>query len=157
MPPEITFVRLPDVPAGEIIAHMSDPRVARHMPLLDFAWDEARLAGFVAAKEACWTRDGLGHWGILAGGAYVGWGGFQREGDEWDYGLVLRPDRFGLGLPVTRKALAIARSDARIPYVTFLLPPSRRHLGALRRIGAAPVGTVEHAGARFLKFRLDTR
>ena len=51
----------------------------------------------VAAKEACWRRDGLGHWAILANGAYAGWGGFQKEGEDWDFGLVLSPGFFGLG------------------------------------------------------------
>lgn len=44
--------------------------------------------------DACWARYGLGHWAFLAEGRHVGWGGFQREGDEWDFGLVLRPYAF---------------------------------------------------------------
>lgn len=35
-------------------------------------------------------------------------------------------------------------------------PPSRRNLGALRRMGARAVGRQDHAGAVFLKYRLDT-
>jgi hypothetical protein len=154
--PDITFARLPEIDPTEIMAHMSDPRVAEHMPLLTFAWDAEAVARFVAAKEACWQRDGLGHWAILSDGAYVGWGGFQREGDEWDFGLVLRPDCFGLGMRISRAALAFARSDGRIPYVTFLLPPSRKNLGALRRMGAAFVAEVEYDGAQFLKYCLAT-
>ena len=151
-----TFVRLTKVSLAEIAAHMSDPRVAEHMPLLTAPWDEDDARAFVAAKEACWVRDGLGHWAFLAKGDYIGWGGFQKEGEEWDFGLVLKPDRFGLGLPLARQALAFARADPRIPFVTFLLPPSRTRLGALRRLGARPVGETDHAGERFLKFRLET-
>lgn len=154
--PEITFVRLSDVEPDEIRVHMSDPRVAEHLPLMTFAWDDAAVARFVAQKEACWTRDGLGHWAILADGRYVGWGGFQKEGNEWDFGLVLRADAFGLGIRVARKALDFANRDGRIPYVTFLLPPSRRSLSALERIGARQVGVVTYDGARFLKYRLET-
>ena len=135
---------------------MSDPRVAEHMPLLTFEWDAEALASFIAAKEACWARDGLGHWAILHEGDYVGWGGFQKEGDEWDFGLVLRPECFGLGMAITRKAIAFAKADDRIPYITFLLPPSRRNLGALTRMGAVFVEETEHAGETFLKYRLDT-
>lgn len=151
----IAFGRLGEIDLDEITAHMSDPRVAEHMPLLTGRWDQAASRAFVEAKEVRWRRDGLGHWAILCDGAYIGWGGFQKEGDEWDYGLVLKPDRFGLGMSVTRKALAFARSDERIPFVTFLLPPSRRKLGALERIGARPDGEVDYDGKRFLKFRLD--
>lgn len=153
---KITFTRLPEIPPAEIVAHMSDPRVAVHMPLLTFKWDSETVAKFVAAKEECWRRDGLGHWAILCDKRYVGWGGFQKEGDEWDFGLVLKPDAFGLGTRVARKALDFARRDARISYVTFLLPPSRTKLGALERLGATPVGEIEYQGAVFRKFRLDT-
>lgn len=152
----ITFARLPDIPPEEIIAHMSDPRVAKHMPLLTFKWDLDAVTGFVAEKEACWRRDGCGHWAILCDGRYVGWGGFQKEGSEWDFGLVLKPENFGLGRLILKKAIDIAVADRRMPFVTFLLPPSRKTRGALARLGAKFVDEVGYKGARFLKFRLDT-
>ncbi|MEX0302943.1 MAG: GNAT family N-acetyltransferase [Leisingera sp.] len=135
---------------------MSDPRMAEHMPLLTGVWDEETAIAFVAAKEACWRRDGLGHWAFLSHGAYVGWGGFQKEGTEWDFGLVLTPDSFGLGPAIARKALEFARRDPRIPYVTFLLPPTRRHLRPLARLGAVQTGETRYEGQRFMKFRLET-
>jgi hypothetical protein len=75
---EISFIRLPEVDPSEIVAHMSDPRVAEHMPLLNFEWDDAAVAKFVATKEAFWNRDGLGHWAIMSDDEYVGWGGFPQ-------------------------------------------------------------------------------
>jgi len=152
----LTFARLSEIDPAEIAAHMSDPRVAEHMPLLSMAWDEEVAAQFIATKEACWERDGLGHWAFLSNGRYVGWGGFQKEGEEWDFGLVLRPDVFGLGWRISRKAIDFAVSDARIPYATFLLPPSRKNLGALKRLGAVQTGHVTYDGAHFLKYRLET-
>jgi hypothetical protein len=151
----ITFARLSEVPPDAILAHMSDPRVVAHMPLSTFKWDREAVAAFVAAKEDRWLRDGLGHWAFLFEGRYAGWGGFQKEGDEWDFGLVLKPDCFGLGRRIVKMALAFAGADERIPFVTFLLPPSRKRLGALGRLGARPVGMIEHEGARFLKYRFD--
>lgn len=153
---DITFTRLTEVDPTDIIAHMSDPRVAEHMPLLTFEWDDLAVAKFVATKEACWNRDGLGHWAILQNGKYVGWGGFQKEGDEWDYGLVLKPMSFGLGVRISRKAIEFAVADERIPFVTFLLPPSRKSLGALKRLGATFVAEIEFGGSTFLKYRLNT-
>ncbi len=155
-PSEIAFTRLTEIAPEEIIAHMSDPRVAAHMPLLEGAWDRATYDAFVAAKEACWTRDGLGHWAILLRGAYAGWGGFQKEGEEWDFGLVLKPEHFGIGRRVARKALNVARADPRIPFVTFLLAPSRTNLRGLERLGAQALGEVSYDGRRFLKYRLET-
>ena len=153
---EITFARLPTIDPNEIIMHMSDPRVAEHMPLLTFEWNDASVAKFVATKEDCWRRDGLGHWAILSNKEYVGWGGFQKEGDEWDYGLVLKKASFGLGTLISKKAIKFAFADDRIPFVTFLLPPSRKNLGALSRLGAIFVEEVEHGGSTFLKFRMET-
>ena len=153
---EISFTRLPKIESREIIAHMSEPRIAEHMPLLKFKWDEDSVANFVATKEECWSRDGLGHWAILSNDKYVGWGGFQKEGDEWDFGLVLRPGSFGLGARILRKAIAFAVADQRIPFVTFLLPPSRKKLGGLARLGARFVNEIEYEGEKFLKYRLET-
>lgn len=153
---QITYTRLPKIDPIEIIAHMSDPRVAEHMPLLNFDWDEAAVAKFVATKEEYWSRDGLGHWAILSNNKYVGWGGFQMEGDEWDYGLVLKPNSFGLGIVISREAIEFAVADKRIPFVTFLLPPSRKNLGALKRLGAEFVDEIKYDGSTFLKYRLNT-
>ncbi|WP_375228489.1 GNAT family N-acetyltransferase [Roseobacter sp. S98] len=153
---KISFSRLSTIPVEEIAAHMSDPILAVHMPLLDGSWDTQRAADFVAMKEARWAQDGLGHWAILSDGDYVGWGGFQREGADWDFGLVLKPSAFGLGNRITAQALAFARGDARIPSVTFLLPPTRKKLGALKRLGAQSEGDVTIDGALFRKYRLAT-
>ncbi|MGI9369809.1 MAG: GNAT family N-acetyltransferase [Ruegeria sp.] len=153
---EITFARLPEIEPDEIVAHMSDPRIGEHMPLLTSKWDRAAVAKFVTAKKVHWTRDGLGHWAILFNGEYVGWGGFQKEGDEWDYGLVLKSDSFGLGTRISKQAIEFAMVDERILFVTFLLPPSRRNLRALDRLGARFVDEIEHDGARFFKYRLET-
>ncbi|MDF1668740.1 MAG: GNAT family N-acetyltransferase [Roseovarius sp.] len=153
---KISFVRLPTIAQQEISEHMSDPRLAQHLPLLTFEWDAAATRKFINAKEAYWLRDGLGHWAILADQTYIGWGGFQKEGDEWDYGLVLKPEAFGLGLQISKKAIHFARSHERIPFITFLLPPTRKNLGALSRLGARRVGDVEHEGEMFLKYRLET-
>ncbi len=152
---EITFARLTEVPITEILNHMSDPRVAEHMPLLKGAWDIDAATNFVAQKEACWHRDGLGHWAILSSGRYVGWGGLQKEGKEWDLGLVLKPDDFGLGPKITRKLVEFARAHGGISQVTFLLPPTRKNLAALGRLGAKFIEEVEYDGAAFKKFRLE--
>lgn len=153
---EISLTRLADISPDVIIAHMSDPRVAVHMPLLNFKWDRDAVLKFIADKEECWRRDGLGHWAILCDDTYVGWGGFQKEGNDWDYGLVLKADFFGLGLRITKKAIEFAMADERIPFVTFLLPPSRKNLGALVRLGAKFVDEIEYDGATFLKYRMET-
>ncbi len=153
---DISFTRLSEIQPDEILAHMSDPLVAEHMPLLTFKWDRAAVSNFVAAKEEYWNRDGLGHWAILSNKQYIAWGGFQREGDEWDYGLVLKREAFGLGTRIFKKAIEFAIADDRIPFVTFLLSPSPRNLRALERFGVRFINETEYEGTKVLKYRLET-
>lgn len=152
----LTFARLPEIDPDLITAHMRDRRLRAHMPLLPDDWDDAATRAFVEAKEKTWELDGLGHWAFVEDGTYIGWGGFQKEGAEWDFGLVLQPDHFGAGHRIARACLARAAADPRIPFVTFLLPPSRTRLAALRRLGARELPDVTYAGETFRKFRLDT-
>ncbi len=67
---ELTFARLPDISPDQIMAHMSDACVTPHMPLLTVEWNRNSVTEFVATKERCWDRDGLGHWTILCDGIY---------------------------------------------------------------------------------------
>ena len=152
----LRFLRISSIDPEVIHAHLSDPRVVRHLPLMPRVWDMQAARALVAAKEAAWTRDGLGHWAFMRGETYLGWGGFEREGADWDFGLVLTAEAFGLGLPIARQALDFARGDARMPSVTFLLPVSRRHVGALARLGATEEGRVQVQGAVFRRFRIAT-
>ena len=148
------FVRLPEVEPATILGHLRDPRIARHLPLLPADPDMALVEKIIAAKEACWERDGLGHWAILHNGEYVGWGGFQREGEEWDFGLVLRPEFFRQGKAIALQAFGWARRHTNITKVTFLLPLSRSER-ALQRLGARPVCISELGGIPFRKWCLD--
>ncbi|WP_424932231.1 GNAT family N-acetyltransferase [Amaricoccus macauensis] len=153
--PDISFARLPQIDPAEIIAHMSDPRVTAHLPLATEPWDAAYCANFIAVKEEAWARDGLGHGAFLVDRVYAGWGGFQKVDEDWDFGLVLRREFFGLGPRIIRAALDFARSDPRIDHATFLLAPSRPHLRGLERLGAVPVGPVKYANQKFVKYRLE--
>ncbi|MGB0967895.1 MAG: GNAT family N-acetyltransferase [Halocynthiibacter sp.] len=152
----ISFVRLTEVPEDAILQQMNDPRVSQDMPLLKTLWDISTVRLFVRAKEAMWKKDGLGHWAILHKAQYIGWGGFQKEGNEWDFGLVLTHSGFGHGFKIWRKAMEFAKHDKRIPYITFLLPPSRRNIGAVTRCGAVQTGEITYDGSQFLKFRVET-
>lgn len=147
------FVRLTEVAPEAILAHLRDPRVARHLPLLPPAIDLAFVEQLVQAKEQCWKRDGLGHWAILHGGDYAGWGGFQREGEDWDFGLVLCPSYFRHGQAIAVQACEWASHYRGIEEVTFLLPLSRSER-ALTRLGATPLETVDYAGTAYRKWSL---
>ncbi|MBI1492284.1 GNAT family N-acetyltransferase [Halocynthiibacter styelae] len=151
----ISYRRLTDVAPQDILDHMTDPKVAEHMPLLKTIWNLSTVRHFVAAKEARWTDDGIGHVGIYHKGKYIGWGGFQKEGSDWDFGMVLKTETRGIGPRICKTALKAAHA-AGITAVTFLLPNSRKSTGALKRLGAEELKPVEYDGAQFRKFRVKT-
>lgn|GEM_PF-322549 len=155
-PAAYTFARLSGIAPEVVLAHLREPRIARHLPLLPEHPTLALARQLIAAKEACWDRDGLGHWAILANGRYAGWGGFQREGEDWDFGLVLRPEHFRGGRAIALQALAWARARTAIAEVTFLLPRSRSRR-SLERLGARMTGESEHDGVSFARWVLDLR
>lgn len=151
--PVLQFVRLPEIDPRILLDHMSDRRIARHLPLLGTGWDLERIAAFVRVKEQCWERDGLGHWAILADQTYAGWGGFQKEDDDWDFGLVLRPEHFSLGQLVFAQAIAWLSAHRDIREITFLLPPSRSRR-IPERLGARHQGETNYAGTVFTKWSM---
>ena len=151
------FLSIADVPRDLLLAQMNDARVAEHLPLLQGRFDEAALDRFLDIKAARWTQDGLGHWAFWRNGVFLGWGGFEKEGDVWDFGLVLTAEAFGQGMAITRQALTYARTAPQIETVQFLLAPSRRSVRALVRMGAQEVGEVSYGGQTFRQFLLDVR
>lgn len=75
----ISFGSLDDIAPETLIAHMSDPRMAEHMPLLNGPWDQDDVARFMAAKKAYWQRDGLGHWAIFLMAPMSAGAGFRKK------------------------------------------------------------------------------
>jgi len=153
---KISTADLSTIMPDKIVEHMSDPRVKEHMPLNAFEWNDDGVTEFIRAKMEYWIRDGLGHWAFLCDDDYAGWGGFQKEGNEWDFGLVLKPEYFGLGLPIVKAAITFANQEKRMPFITFLLPPSREHIKGILRLGANFVHEIEYNGVLFRKYRLKT-
>ena len=100
---DITFHPLSEIPAPELVALLTDPDVRRHMPLAGDHWDEASATDWARAKDAQWQENGYGPWAIRIDGSFAGWGGYQKEGDEADLGLVLLPGQWGHGAAIFRE------------------------------------------------------
>lgn len=154
-PMELTFTRLTEVAAADIVALHADPRVRRHLPLATGRFGLADCRRWLADKEALWHRHGYGPWAILADGRFVGWGGLQPEDGDADLALVLAPRGWGLGRAICRAVLRVAFDELGLDSVTARLPTSRVRLGALDRMGFRPDGEVEVAGIVFRRFRLS--
>lgn len=152
--PPFQLVRLPAVDPEALVALMNDPRVRRHLPLARGTFGPAEAARFVAAKERIWAEHGYGPWGILVDDSFAGWGGLQPEGDDVDLGLVLHPDRWGLGRALYAHFAHVAFTELRVPSVIVLLPTSRTRVRGVLAAGFVEEGEVAVGGARFVRYRL---
>lgn len=149
--------RLTEVDSSEIIELMNNPLVRRHMPLATSCFGESDCEEFIAAKERLWKEDGYGPWAFVVDGQFVGWGGLQRENGEADLGLVLHPDHWGLGKILYSEIIRRAFGEMGFEAVTVLLPPTRKNIKGLLRLGFRKNGQLEVADKTFLRYRLEKR
>jgi RimJ/RimL family protein N-acetyltransferase len=151
--PEIRFGRLTEVPTPVVSRLLNEPRNARHMPLAGH-FDDAQTADWVRSKDAQWEEHGYGPWAVFVDGEFAGWGGFQREDEGADFGLVLFPSFWGVGAPVTRAALDAGFTEFGFAEVFVALPYSRSPERVMARWGFAPLGGGEVEGVPFRRYRL---
>ncbi|SDT09024.1 Protein N-acetyltransferase, RimJ/RimL family [Friedmanniella luteola] len=152
--PEVTFVRLTEVPLDDLVALLDEPRNARHLPLAGGPTTRESTAAWVRSKDQQWETAGYGPWAVLLDGVFAGWGGFQREEHGPDLALVLRPACWGAGELVTRAALQRGFDELGFDAVTIALPRSRNPERVVGRLGFVPAGEVVHDGVPFRLFRL---
>ncbi|MFG6102546.1 N-acetyltransferase [Leptolyngbyaceae cyanobacterium CCMR0082] len=150
----ITFTRLSKIPPNAIIDLMNDPAVRRHLPLAQDEFGYVECDRFVAIKERMWEERGLGPWAFVLDDEFIGWGGLQPEGDDVDLGLVLNQKYWGAGPALYRRILKHAFEELCVDSVTALLPPSRKRVAALRRLGFHKDGEIVIQDQRFIRYRL---
>ena len=152
----IGFVRLTEMPIAAVLTLLNEPRNARHMPLAS-RFTEESAAEWVAAKDGQWNANGYGPWAVLVDGELAGWGGFQREANGADFGLVLFPQHWGLGADITRMALDRGFGELGLDEVIIALPYTRNPARVVARFGFVPDGEVTYNGAPFRQYRLTRR
>lgn len=140
-----------DIATADWLNLLNHPDVIRHMPLTDGLWTADAVVGWTKSKDAQWAEHGYGPWAIRIDGAFAGWGGFQKEGDEADLALVLLAQYWGCGARIFRGLMA-RRSALGIDVVSIMLPLSRSRIRGLARLGFSFVQELDYAGQRFMKF-----
>jgi RimJ/RimL family protein N-acetyltransferase len=148
---DIRFQRLNEVNRSDIIKLMNNPLVQRHMPLMRDNFGEVECD---ENKERLWVEHGYGPWAFIMDGQFVGWGGLQPENGEVGLGLVLHPRYWGIGKALYDRMMERAFGDMGFESVTILLPPTRKRIKGVLRLGFQPDGEVESGGERFLRFRM---
>ena len=151
---QLEFKRLSEISCTEIIALNTHPLVRRQMPLSTENISEAECLEWVEGKEQQWERYGYGPWAFLIEGKFAGWGGLQYEDGDADLGLVLHPDYWGMGKSIYNEIIKRAFGEMGLESVTILLPPSRKRVKGVLRLGFELDGEVEFSGERFIRYRL---
>ena len=151
----LDFGPLSDVAPSDWLTLLNNRSVHRHMPLAGAQWSADQARDWAAGKDRQWVENGYGPWAIHIDGAFAGWGGFQKEGEDADLGLVLLPPYWGHGAAIYAELVGRGFRDLGLPSITILLPPSRPGLKAPARLGFRLDGEVDYDGHRFLRFRLD--
>lgn len=85
----------------------------------------------------------------------MGWGGLQPENGEADLRLVLHPNHWGKGKAIFDKILEKAFGEMGFETVTILLPPTRKRIKGLYRLGFKKDGELEISGEQFIRYRLE--
>ncbi len=149
------FKRLTEIDKPDIMELMNHPLVRWHLPLASGRFGESDCEEFVAAKEAMWKRVGYGPWAFVVDGRFVGWGGLQPERGEADLGLVLHPEHWGQGLLLYREIVRRGFEDMGVEAITVLLPPTRKRIKGLLRLGFRNDGRLNVSGVPFARYRLE--
>jgi ribosomal-protein-alanine N-acetyltransferase len=152
---KIEFKKLTEIDQNEIMALMNNVLVQRQMPLLGEHFTAEDCEEFLATKHAMWEEFGYGPWAFVVDGRFAGWGGLQPENGEADLGLVLHPDYWGLGRILYQRIMDQAFGEMGFKTVTVLLPPSRKRVRGLLRLGFEKDGELIIEGERFLRYRLN--
>lgn len=142
------------IPIPAWLELLNHPQVKKHMPLATEDFTSAVCATWIEGKERTWTEQGFGPHAFVWGGEFVGWGGYQPEGDDADLGLVLHPKHWGLGVPIVKALLTEGFERFGFSSVIVLLPPSRTRLLGLSRLGFQRDGEMDVLGVEFMRFRL---
>jgi ribosomal-protein-alanine N-acetyltransferase len=151
----IEFKRLTDIESSEIIALMNNPLVRRQMPLIPNTFGKNECDAFVASKEQLWLEHGYGPWAFVVNNQFLGWGGLQPENGEADLGLVLHPDHWGMGKAIYKAIIDRAFGSMGFQSVTVLLPPTRKRVRGLFRLGFKEDGEFVVGEERFIRYRLN--
>ncbi|WP_342622523.1 GNAT family protein [Pseudomonas alkylphenolica] len=151
---KLEFKRLTEVGLADIISLNNNADVLRQMPLGSANFDDVTAKEWVKQKDAQWEQYGYGPWAFVIDQQFAGWGGLQYEEGDADLALVLHPSFWGSGRAIYQEIVKRAFTTMGFDSITLLLPPSRKRIKGIFRLGFQVDGEVDLDGVRFLRFRL---
>lgn len=148
---------LDEVDPSALLKVLSNPKIAKHLPLFNPDIDLAWIEKWIENKMSQWEKPELGPYAILKDGQVVGWGGYQPDDEVAELAIVLIPKAWGIGQEVVNEIdLRWAKfGDGRKR--VFYLPHSRNLALISNRLGARRIGSTEVAGVNFEIFELPSQ
>jgi hypothetical protein len=138
-----------------LIDLFNNPLVKRHMPLSPGVFTLDDYYKFLEDKQVIWNRQGFGPSAYYINGEFIGWGGIQPDGDEFEVALVLDPNRWGCGKLLYKDIMREAFSDHHLESINILLPSSRKKYKWLPKEGFIEAGTVIIDNHKFTRYRAE--
>lgn len=145
---------LDEVDPSDLLRVLSNPRIAKHLPLFDPNIDLEWVEKWVKNKMALWNIPELGPYAILKDGDVVGWGGYQPDSDFAELAIVLAPSSWGIGRAVVEEINNRWKKFGDDRKLVFYLPHTRNLDLISARLGATRVGETEVLGVKFEIFEL---
>jgi len=150
----IQLKNLDEVNPNELLNVLSNPRIAKHLPLFDPNIDLAWIENWVKNKLSQWSIPELGPYAILQNNQVVGWGGYQPDEEVAELAIVLIPSAWGIGEEVAKEIEYRWEKFGDGRKRVFYLPHTRNLELISSRLGAKRVGSTEVSGIKFEIFEL---
>jgi hypothetical protein len=136
-------------------ALITDPRVAKHMPLAQPSYSDDWISEWVLNKSATWGNPSFGPWSVWRENEFLGWAGFEPDSEGLSVGIVLHPKHWGFGEEVLRLISIRATNLFPDKMLILELPDSRRPEYFGRRFGLKKLGVATINGISFHRYQLD--
>ena len=134
---------------------MNNPRVLKHVPLASNCFGEKEYAQFIESKENIWKENGYGPWAFIINQKFIGWGGLQPIDNDIEIALILNPNYWGIGKIIFNKIIKSAFEGLKLNSIIILLPPTRKHIRGLLKLGFEKDGKLEINNKLFFRYRLS--
>lgn len=126
-----------------------DARVKKHMPLSESNIDEKWIQNWISGKEKYPKETPFEIYSIWDDGNFVGWGGIQADGDNFEIAIVLKPEYWGFGHDIYGKFIKDFELSGVTQPLLIYLPLSRKIEGIKNRFSFARLPNVKISGVEF--------
>ena len=144
---------------AELHALLTDPRVAKHMPLADLKVSYDWVANWKESKSVQWPDENMGPWAVYIDDRLAGWAGVQPDGQETvELAVVLNTWAWNRGAEVAAESIRRWKLFEDPRRIVIYLPESRDVASIAKRLNLKLEDSVEFSKLRFHRLAIaDSR